>query len=51
MRYYAIPKPCPNNPEAVVCMDDTQCNRCGWNPEVSKARIEEYKNRKEGEKK
>lgn len=42
MKYYPQwrpGEPCPNN-VAVVCPDQTQCSRCGWNPKVAKQRLE-----------
>lgn len=37
MKYY--PKPCPNN-GAVICPDHSKCNKCGWDPDVAKKRLE-----------
>lgn len=30
---------CPHN-TGVDCVDDTQCNRCGWNPAVTAERLQ-----------
>ena len=41
MAYYAdYENVCPHNNE-VVCRT-AKCDRCGWNPEVAKARLDEY---------
>lgn len=31
---------CKHCPEGVKCSADSDCNRCGWNPAVAKARLE-----------
>lgn len=31
---------CPYNAE-VECLHNNRCNRCGWNPEISKQRLEQ----------
>ena len=33
---------CPGN-GAVMCFNQTQCFRCGWNPDVAAARLEQIK--------
>lgn len=33
---------CPEN-NNVLCPDKTQCDRCGWNPVVSSARLRRIK--------
>lgn len=32
---------CEFNPDGVIC-DTKNCKECGWNPDVAKARLENY---------
>ena len=34
-------EPCKFNPDGVIC-DTKNCKECGWNPDVAKARLENY---------
>lgn len=33
--------PCPRN-EGIECGDQSRCGKCGWNPEVARARAAAY---------
>lgn len=42
MKYYPKckpGKPCPIN-EAIMCADQSQCSRCGWDPKVAEERLQ-----------
>ena len=47
MSTYQPGKPCHNN-GAVVCLDHTKCEKCGWNPQVEEHRKKQLKQKRRG---